>query len=263
MLSFAIRQFRPVRALNLRFFTNNSRPAVISNIPARNVLVDKDESENIFASIRMQNPRLENLNITAQYYAGHLKVELPSNTHHIKRCPTTESNVVKRVIVEVPKAIKEPEVEKKVINDPLGKRSIKKHAIRMIVLRRRKMKKHQFKKLWQRMYLKFRARRQGREKAKEYEFRGKLAAKVNEARRFSAEQYVEEYLTDYHTPLLPKTYQGKRLPAWLIKELMEEDRQFEKEKTMMGKDFTTAETIVKPKETVKEFISRTWKTPQA
>merc|ERR1719342_1364414 len=175
-----------------------------------------------------------------------------------KHRPTTQTIQVKRFIVEETKKVEEPEVLKKRVYEPSDQSLVKKHAIRMIVLRRRKMKKHQLKKLWQRMYLKFRARRQGREKAKEYEFRGKLAAKVNEARLFSAEQYVDEYLTDYNTPLLPKTYQGKRLPAWLIKELMEEDRQFEKEKTMMGKDFTTEETIVKPNETVEEFISRTW-----
>jgi hypothetical protein len=28
---------------------------------------------------------------------------------------------------------------------------------------------------------------------------------------------VTEYLEDYHTPLTPGTYQGKRLPQWLIK----------------------------------------------
>ena len=108
------------------------------------------------------------------------------------------------------------------------------------------------------MYLKFRANRQGREKKKEYEFRGKLAGKVADARKFSAESYVDGYLNDYHTPLLPKTYKGKRLPEWLIKELLEQDKEHIKEKALRGKEFTTGQEIVKPGESVKEFIARTW-----
>ena len=41
--------------------------------------------------------------------------------------------------------------------------------------------------------------------------------KVAEARKFSAETYVAEYLEDFNRELLPKTYEGKRLPEWLIK----------------------------------------------
>ena len=82
---------------------------------------------------------------------------------------------------------------------------------------------------------------------------------VSAAKKFSAEKYVEDYLTDYNTPLIPKTYQGKRLPEWLIKELMEQDRQFDKEQKLEGKELTTGRAIVKPGETVQEFIARKWK----
>ncbi len=44
--------------------------------------------------------------------------------------------------------------------------------------RRRKMKKHQLNRLWDRMYLKFRAIRLMREKSKELTFRNRLAEKV-------------------------------------------------------------------------------------
>ena len=40
---------------------------------------------------------------------------------------------------------------------------------------------------------------------------------VAAARKFSAEKYVNDYLEDFHKELLPKTYQGHRLPEWLIK----------------------------------------------
>ena len=51
---------------------------------------------------------------------------------------------------------------------------------------------------------------------------------------------------------------GKRLPEWLIKELIEKDRIQAKEEALMGRELTTEDVIVKPGETVKEFIGRTW-----
>jgi hypothetical protein len=44
-----------------------------------------------------------------------------------------------------------------------------------------------------------------------------IFSKVATARKFDAEKFVNEYLEDYHTPLTPGTYLGKRLPQWLIK----------------------------------------------
>ena len=105
------------------------------------------------------------------------------------------------------------------------------------------------------------------------------------ARKFSAEKYVNDYLEDFHKELLPKTYQGHRLPEWLIRvnysttlhcstrrdndcifselsilqELMEKDREESKERAMQGKEITTGQTIVKPGETVEQFIQRKWK----
>ena len=51
---------------------------------------------------------------------------------------------------------------------------------------------------------------------------------------------------------------GKRLPEWLIKELLEQDRLHAKEEKLKGKEVTRGEEIVKPGESVKEFIARTW-----
>ena len=56
-----------------------------------------------------------------------------------------------------------------------------------------------------------------KEKAREIEFRSRLIAKVNEAKKFDAAKYVDDYLEDCRYQLVPKTYQGKRLPQWLIK----------------------------------------------
>eukprot|EP00092_Neocalanus_flemingeri_P021240 GFUD01023014.1.p1 GENE.GFUD01023014.1~~GFUD01023014.1.p1 ORF type:complete len:282 (+),score=70.50 GFUD01023014.1:60-848(+) len=252
------RYLLPLRANGLRFFSSfpkSSFAAVKTNNP---MIFDPSETEKICAEISSVNSRLQNLQLTAQYLAGRPLLKLPTINPKTVVCPTTQIIEVKRFIVEQPKEVKEPEVVKKQIKEPLSHAIVKKHAIRMIVLRRRKMKKHQLKKLWQRMYLKFRANRQAREKKKEYEFRGKLAAKVADARKFSAQKYVEDYLNDYHTPLLPKTYKGKRLPEWLIKELLEQDKEHVKETALRGKELTTAQDIVKPGESVKDFIARTW-----
>ena len=49
---------------------------------------------------------------------------------------------------------------------------------------------------------------------------------------------------------------GKRLPEWLIKELMEEDRINAKDEALRGKELTTGEVIVQPGETVREFEAK-------
>jgi len=195
--------------------------------------------------------------------ASPLKVHLPtvsSSGSKVVTCPTLESLSVKKFIVEENlKRVEEPAVNKPKIEEPTKHTIVEKRAIRMIVNRRLKMKKHQRKKLWQRMGLRFRADRVVREKKKELEFRAILAAKVAAARKFSAEKYVNDYLEDFHKELLPKTYQGHRLPEWLIKELMEKDREDAKEKAMQGKEVTTGEKIVKDGETVDQFVKRVWK----
>ena len=56
-----------------------------------------------------------------------------------------------------------------------------------------------------------------REKKRETAFRQRMIAKVNEANTFDAKKYVEDYLEDAKYELVPKTYEGKRLPQWLIK----------------------------------------------
>lgn len=51
-------------------------------------------------------------------------------------------------------------------------------------------------------------------------------------------------------------FAGKRLPEWLIKELMEQDMTNAKEEALRGKELTTGEVIVQPGETVREFEAK-------
>ena len=87
-------------------------------------------------------------------------------------------NVKRFIIEETKKVVRDPSKTVTKIEEPQSGPVIKKHAIRMIVLRRKKMKKHQRKKLWKRMGLRFMADRVQREKRKELIFRARLSAKV-------------------------------------------------------------------------------------
>jgi len=224
-------------------------------------LVGPESVEKLCGEIGSINARLENMQLTASFLSGNLdikkEIHLPENYKSKIEAPTSTTITSKTFIVETPAEILNPENGSKKIEDPLKNR-IKKHAVRMIVLRRKKMKKHKLKKLRKRMYLKFRAVRVRREKKKELAFRYKLMEKISEARKFDVEKYVAEYLKDYHTPLLPLTYKGKRLPEWLIKELIEQDIQNEQDKKMEGKSFTTKEQLIQPGETVEQFTKRVW-----
>jgi len=213
------------------------------------------------SEISAVNWRLQNLQLTANYLSGKPLLELPTaNTPNIVQCPTVSSVSAKNFIIEDKKnVVREPQQDKPKVEEPKSEKIVKKYAIRMIVLRRRKMKKHQLKKLRKRMKLVFKADYVQREKAKELIFRSRLASKVTAARKFSAEEFVTNYLEEFHKELIPKTYDGKRLPEWLIRELIEKDRLDAKEAALAGKDVTTEETIVKPGETVQQFIQRMWK----
>ena len=54
-----------------------------------------------------------------------------------------------------------------------------------------------------------------REKKREVEFRQKMIAKVNEAKKFDAEKYVDEYLEDMKYKLVPKTYKVNMVVEFL------------------------------------------------
>ena len=215
MFSLTTRQFLTQRAPALRFYSSSSSSCLTSsastgktNTGGRLGLLDQAEVEKVCSEITSINSRLGNLSLMGQFYSSNKVLELPTESAKTVHCPTTKSIDVKRFIVEKPVEVKDPEIVKKEIINPLQGSIVKKHAIRMLVLRRKKMKKHQLKRLWERMYLRFRAYRILREKTKELEFRGRLASKVSQARQFSAEKYVEDYLGDYHTPLTSKTYNG-------------------------------------------------------
>lgn len=62
--------------------------------------------------------------------------------------------------------------------------------------------------------------RQRRELRKEKAFQAVLVAQIKEAEKFSAEAYVTEKLRQANEIPIPRFWKGRRLPEFLIKELM-------------------------------------------
>ncbi|CAH2269556.1 jg8301 [Pararge aegeria aegeria] len=100
-----------------------------------------------------------------------------------------------------------------------------KQAVRLIVIRRKKMKKHQRHKLWKRMRYRWARVKKNRRIKKEKIFQNELLAMVKQANEFSAEQYVSGKLQKAnHTPL-PTRWRHKRLPEFIIRQLLGIDKK--------------------------------------
>lgn len=93
-----------------------------------------------------------------------------------------------------------------------------------MIIRRKKMKKHKRRKLWKRMRFEWAKRRQRREYRKEKAFQAELLAQIAEAEKFSAEDYVADKIKQATDVPLPRYWKGKRLPAFIIKDLLEEEK---------------------------------------
>lgn len=104
------------------------------------------------------------------------------------------------------------------IREPTLNKKDKMEAARMIVVRRRKMKKHKLKKLRRKMKFEWAKVRQRREMRKEKAFQAKLIAQIKDAEAFNAAQYVSDKLRQAKETPLPRYWKGRRLPAFIIKE---------------------------------------------
>lgn len=91
-------------------------------------------------------------------------------------------------------------------------------AARLIIIRRKKMKKHKLKKLRKKMKFEWAKVRQRREMRKEKAFQAELIGQIKVAEQFSAEKYVEEKIRQATEVQIPRFWKGKRLPQFIIKE---------------------------------------------
>lgn len=129
---------------------------------------------------------------------------------------------VSYIIQDVPKFILpiEDTVKTEVIEDPT--KVIEQKAARLIVIRRKKMKKHKLKKLRIKMKFEWAKVRQRREMKKEKAFQAELMGQISEAEKFDAAMYAKEKISKANAVILPKLWKGKRLPEFIIKQLVDE-----------------------------------------
>uniref|UniRef100_A0A1I8MP02 Pyruvate dehydrogenase E1 component subunit beta n=1 Tax=Musca domestica TaxID=7370 RepID=A0A1I8MP02_MUSDO len=104
------------------------------------------------------------------------------------------------------------------IRAPTDSKTGKMEAARMIVIRRRKMKKHKLKKLRRKMKFEWAKVRQRREMRKEKAFQAKLLAQIKDAEAFNAAKFVADKIQQAKETPLPRHWKGRRLPAFIIKE---------------------------------------------
>lgn len=85
-----------------------------------------------------------------------------------------------------------------------------KRAVNMLIIRRKKMKKHKLRKLRKKMYFLWAKRRFRREKAKEQAFRAELLSQIHEAQAFDAEKFVKGVFDSIRNRPRPETREERR-----------------------------------------------------
>lgn len=95
--------------------------------------------------------------------------------------------------------------------DPQPMSSVmEKRAVNMLIIRRKKMKKHKLRKLRKRMYFLWAKRRFRREKLKEQAFRAELLTQIHEAQAFDAEKFVTGVLDRLRNRPRPETPEERK-----------------------------------------------------
>ncbi|XP_014471906.1 PREDICTED: uncharacterized protein LOC106742997 [Dinoponera quadriceps] len=100
--------------------------------------------------------------------------------------------------------------------------NFEKQAVRMIVIRRKKMKKHKRRKLRKKMKFVWARMRQRRNVEKIKRFNNEMIAKIKMAQAFDAKKYVQGRLDILNKERIPRTFRGEILPLEMIKKLRDE-----------------------------------------
>ncbi|XP_003702941.1 uncharacterized protein LOC100879594 [Megachile rotundata] len=201
-------------------------------------------------------------NIIARYYSpSAAKIQnnvfspyfLKNETHaaypemHVKFMPNTlnidfgnPDNPLKKNINELPlskiiSSIQEPVIQQSIrdklpfvdksYNLPTMENVTEKLAIRLIVIRRKKMKKHKRKKLRRKMKVVWEKIRTRRNVAKAKALHAELLKKIKKAEAFDAREYINKKIAFIKKERIPQTYRGEILPKAMIKEFLAADRE--------------------------------------
>ena len=116
-------------------------------------------------------------------------------------------------------------VPNKTIDLPSTENIIEKHAVRMIVIRRRKMRRHKLKKLRKRMKFFWGKIKQKREMKKEKAFHALLLGKIRRAEAWDPKAYVQRHFDELDRVRLPNRYRGVEMPESQIREFLKKDEE--------------------------------------
>ncbi|CAL1686949.1 unnamed protein product [Lasius platythorax] len=115
-------------------------------------------------------------------------------------------------------------ISEKSIDLPTNGEIFEKKAVRLIVIRRKKIKKHKRRKLRKKMQFVWAKLRHKRNVKREKLFQAELIDKIKQAQAFDARVYVKERLNILNKERIPRTYRGEILPAAMIKQFIDEKK---------------------------------------
>ncbi|XP_015602623.1 uncharacterized protein LOC107271304 [Cephus cinctus] len=167
--------------------------------PFENELKFSQRSINIDFDLPTRNCRISSI------------IEFPISTN-LQIGEPPKLNIIETIIPE--KSVDLPPIE----------RNIEKQAARLIVIRRKKMKKHQLRKLRKRMRFEWAKVRQRRELKKEKAFQAELLAQIDVAEKFDAKAYVASRIHELTKERLPKRWRGEILPESMIRQFIQEKK---------------------------------------
>ncbi|XP_011297406.1 uncharacterized protein [Fopius arisanus] len=152
-----------------------------------------------------------------------LRLDLPLSNNWIHRRIIENPLSPSPAINDLPKSIipiseKAPEESL----DLPSQKIIEKEAARLIVIRRRKMRRHKLKKRRKRMKFVWRKFKQKRELRKEKAFQAELLGQIREAEAFDAKSYVDSKLKILDNVRLPSKWRGEVLPEHMIRQFVKE-----------------------------------------
>ncbi|KAL6425494.1 hypothetical protein ACFW04_009575 [Cataglyphis niger] len=115
-------------------------------------------------------------------------------------------------------------ISEKSIDLPTNGEIFEKHAVRLIVIRHKKIKKHKRRKLRKKMQFIWAKLRHKRNVKKEKVFQAELINKIKQAQAFDAKVYIKEKLNILNKERIPRTFRGEILPAEMIKKFIDEKK---------------------------------------
>lgn len=163
-----------------------------------------------------------------KFIPGTLNIDFGIRTNgnlikNIIEMPVTKISPLQEPVKRLPIHYDLP-ISEKSIDLPTNGKIFEKQAVRLIVIRRKKMKKHKRRKLRKKMQFIWAKVRHKRNVQREKLFQAELINKIKQAQAFDAKVYVKERLNILNKERIPRTFRGEILPAEMIKKFRDEKK---------------------------------------